>query len=121
TIFRRAPLPNGRLPGGWLNGPIAVLALSVALSTVSSIYRYGSLRDALLIFNYIAFFYLVAINLGDRRAVTRFLTTMVVVAALLPFVGALQDWSSGSQATGLALLPESFNSEIGRAHGCTPV
>jgi len=108
TILRRPPLPNGRLPGGWLNGPIALLALSVALSTVFSIYRYGSLRDALLIFNYIAFFYLVAINLGDRRAVTRFLTTIVVVAAMLPFVGALQDWSSGSQATGLALLPESF-------------
>ena len=108
TILRKPSLPNGRLPGGWLNGPIALLALSVALSTVFSIYRYGSLREALTIFNYIAFFYLVAINLRDRGAVTRFLTTMVVVAALLPFVGALQDWSSGSQATGLALLPESF-------------
>ena len=108
TILRRPPLPNGRLQGGWLNGPMALLALSVALSTVFSIYRYGSLRGALIIFNYIAFFYLVAINLRDQRAVTRFLTTMVVVAALLPFVGALQDWSSGSQAAGLALLPESF-------------
>ena len=108
TILRKPSLPNGRLPGGWLNGPIALLALSVALSTVFSIYHYGSLRGALIIFNYIAFFYLVAINLRDRGAVTRFLTTMVVAAALLPFVGALQDWSGGSRAAGLALFPESF-------------
>src|SRR5205807_10383306 len=108
TILRKPSLPNGRLPGGWLNGPIVLLALSIALSTVFSIYRYGSLRDTLLIFNYIAFFYLEAINLRDRGAVTRFLTTMVVVAALLPFVVALQDWSSGSQAAGPALFPEAF-------------
>src|SRR2546429_2702917 len=38
-----------------------------ALSTAFSIYSYGSLRDALRIFNYIAFFYLVAINL-DRKS-----------------------------------------------------
>lgn len=108
TILRRPPLPTGRLPGGWLNAPIALLALSVALSTAFSIYGYGSIRDALRIFNYIAFFYLVAINLCDARAVIRFLTTMVVVAALLPFAGALQDWSRGAQAGGLAIIPESF-------------
>ena len=108
TVLRRPPLPNGRLPGGWLNAAIALLAVSVALSTAFSIYRYGSIRDALRIFNYIAFFYLVAINLSDRRAVIRFLTTMVVVAALLPFVGALQDWSRGVQAGWPALIPESF-------------
>ncbi len=108
TLLRKPTLPNGRLPGGWLNAPIVLLALAVGLSTAFSIYQYGSIRDALRIFNYIAFFYLVAINLSDQRAVIRFLTTMVTVAALLPFAGALQDWSRGTQAGGLALIPESF-------------
>jgi O-antigen ligase len=108
TLLRRPTLPSGRLPGGWLNAPIVLLAVGVALSTAFSIYQYGSIRDALRIFNYIAVFYLVAINLSDRPAVIRFLTTMVVVAALLPFAGALQDWSRETQAGGLALTPESF-------------
>ncbi len=96
-------------PAGWLNLPIALLVLVALLSTAGSINRYGSMQEAMRIINYVLFFYLIFMNLTNRHAATRFLMTIVVAAALLPFAGAIQDWILAARNESvISLLPQSF-------------
>ena len=106
TAYRAIHDGDVRVPRTWLHLPIALLALAAVLSTASSIYRYDSIRETLRILNYIALFYLAAANLTTQRAVTRFLTVLVVAAALLPLAGAMQEWAVAGRAVEItSLLP----------------
>jgi O-antigen ligase len=108
TILRRPALPTPRLPGVSCNAAIALLAVGVAASTWFSIYPVGSIRDAARIFAYIGFFYVVLLNLCELRAVARCVAAMVIVAALLPFAGALQDWAARAAGSPAALISGGF-------------